>query len=68
LTGVVFAIELTGRLDALLPLLIAASAAYAISELTLKRSVLTEKIARRGYHLTREYDVDPSKCSSFTTP
>jgi chloride channel protein, CIC family len=59
LTGVVFAIELTGRLDALLPLLIAASAAYAISVLTLKRSVLTEKIARRGYHLTREYDVDP---------
>ncbi|MDN5745986.1 MAG: CBS domain-containing protein, partial [Nocardioidaceae bacterium] len=25
----------------------------------LKRSVLTEKIARRGYHLSREYDVDP---------
>jgi H+/Cl- antiporter ClcA/CBS domain-containing protein len=59
LTGVVFAIELTGRLDALLPLLIGASAAYTVSVLTLKRSVLTEKIARRGYHLTREYDVDP---------
>jgi CBS domain-containing protein len=59
LTGVVFAIELTGRLDAMLPLLVAASAAYAVSVLTLKRSVLTEKIARRGYHLTREYDVDP---------
>ena len=27
--------------------------------LLLKRSVLTEKIARRGHHLTREYDVDP---------
>ena len=59
LTGVVFAVELTGRLDAVLPLLIAASAAYAVSVLMLKRSVLTEKIARRGYHLTREYDVDP---------
>jgi CBS domain-containing protein len=33
--------------------------AYAISVLTLRRSILTEKIARRGYHLTREYDVDP---------
>ncbi len=59
LTGVVFAIELTHRVDALLPLVIGASAAYGISALALKRSVLTEKIARRGYHLTREYDVDP---------
>ena len=59
LTGVVFAIELTHRFDALLPLLIGASTAYAVSVLLLRRSVLTEKIARRGYHLTREYDVDP---------
>jgi CBS domain-containing protein len=59
LTGVIFALELTHRFDALLPLIIGASAAYAISVLFLKRSVLTEKIARRGYHLSREYDVDP---------
>jgi H+/Cl- antiporter ClcA/CBS domain-containing protein len=58
-TGVVFAIELTHEIDALLPLLISASAAYAMSVLILKRSILTEKVARRGYHLTREYDVDP---------
>jgi H+/Cl- antiporter ClcA len=58
-TGVVFALELTHRWDALLPLLIGASTAYAASVLLLKRSVLTEKIARRGYHLSREYDVDP---------
>jgi len=58
-TGVVFALELTHRFDALLPLIIGASAAFAISVLLLKRSVLTEKIARRGYHLSREYDVDP---------
>jgi H+/Cl- antiporter ClcA len=58
-TGVVFAVELTGRVDAVLPLLIASSVAYGVSVLTLKRSVLTEKIARRGYHLSREYDVDP---------
>ncbi len=25
----------------------------------LKRSILTEKVARRGYHLSREYAVDP---------
>jgi H+/Cl- antiporter ClcA len=59
LTGVVFALELTHRYDALLPLVIAATTAFAVSVLLLKRSVLTEKIARRGYHLTREYDVDP---------
>ena len=27
--------------------------------LVLRRSILTEKIARRGYHLSREYAVDP---------
>jgi H+/Cl- antiporter ClcA len=58
-TGVIFAIELTRRFDALLPLLIGASVAYGLSVLILKRSVLTEKVVRRGYHLTREYDVDP---------
>jgi H+/Cl- antiporter ClcA len=58
-TGVVFAIELTGRFDAMLPLIIGSAVAYAVSVLLLKRSVLTEKIARRGYHLSREYDVDP---------
>jgi CBS-domain-containing membrane protein len=25
----------------------------------MRRSILTEKVARRGYHLTREYTVDP---------
>jgi CIC family chloride channel protein len=59
LTGVVFALELTHRYEALLPLLIGATAAYAVSVLLLRRSVLTEKIARRGLHLTREYSVDP---------
>ncbi len=59
LTGVVFPLELTHAWAELLPLVIAATAAYALSTLLLKRSVLTEKIARRGLHLTREYSVDP---------
>ena len=59
LTGVVFSLELTHAWPALLALLITSTAAYAVSALLLKRSVLTEKIARRGFHLTREYDVDP---------
>jgi chloride channel protein, CIC family len=59
LTGVVFAVELTHRYEALLPLLIAAATAYAISILILRRSILTEKIARRGVHVNHEYSVDP---------
>lgn len=59
LTGVVFCLELTHEWSALLPLVISSAAAYALSSLILKRSVLTEKIARRGFHLTREYSIDP---------
>jgi chloride channel protein, CIC family len=59
LTGVVFTLELTHAWGALLPLLVASVSAYALSALILKRSVLTEKIARRGMHLTREYTTDP---------
>jgi CIC family chloride channel protein len=59
LTGVVFALELTHDVNALLPLLIATTIAHAFTVLALRRSILTEKVARRGYHLSREYAVDP---------
>jgi CIC family chloride channel protein len=59
LTGIVFSMELTHEWSALLPLVISASSAYGVSVLLLKRSVLTEKIARRDMHLTREYTMDP---------
>ena len=58
-TGIVFAIELTHDFNALLPLLVANVLAYTISVLVLKRSILTEKVSRRGFHLSREYSVDP---------
>ncbi len=58
-TGIVFAIELTHDLNMLLPLVVACFLAHAFSVLTLKRSILTEKISRRGYHLSREYATDP---------
>lgn len=58
LTGIVFAVEVTGDAGALAPLLAATMAAYAVSVLLLKRSILTEKIARRGLHVTREYGID----------
>ncbi|MGA8028741.1 MAG: chloride channel protein [Bryobacteraceae bacterium] len=58
-TGIVFAIELTHDLNMLLPLLVACFLAHTFTVLTLKRSILTEKISRRGYHLSREYALDP---------
>jgi H+/Cl- antiporter ClcA/CBS domain-containing protein len=59
LTATLFAIELTGNVSALLPLLAACTTAHGVTVLLLKRSILTEKVARRGYHITREYSIDP---------
>ncbi len=59
LTSIVFALELTHDVDAILPLLVACGAAHLVSVLVLERSILTEKVARRGYHVHREYVVDP---------
>ncbi|MFZ3266379.1 MAG: chloride channel protein [Terriglobales bacterium] len=58
-TGVVFAVEVTHDMNAILPLLLASVVAHAFSVLTMRRSILTEKVARRGYHLSCEYAVDP---------
>jgi H+/Cl- antiporter ClcA len=59
LTSIVFALELTHDVNALLPLTIACTIAHLFSVRSLKRSILTEKVARRGYHVSREYEVDP---------
>ena len=59
LTAMMFGIELTHDLNALLPLAIACASAHTTTVLLLKRSILTEKIARRGHHITREYVIDP---------
>jgi CIC family chloride channel protein len=58
-TSIVFAFELTHDGNVFLPLLVGSVIAHAFTVLTLKRSILTEKVARRGYHLSREYAVDP---------
>jgi H+/Cl- antiporter ClcA/predicted transcriptional regulator len=59
LTGIVFTLELTHDFNMLLPLLVACFVAHLFTVLTLKRSILTEKISRRGYHLSCEYALDP---------
>jgi H+/Cl- antiporter ClcA/CBS domain-containing protein len=58
-TAILFALELTHDINVLLPLLVAAMLAHLTTVLLLKRSILTEKVARRGFHVTREYATDP---------
>ena len=62
-TGVVFTLETTHDLNAMLPLLISVFTSYAVMSLVLRRSILTEKVARRGYHVRQEYGVDPLELS-----
>jgi CIC family chloride channel protein len=59
MTAILFSLEVTHCLPALLPLTLGCVAAYLVTALLMPRSILTEKLSRRGYHLTREYGVDP---------
>jgi CBS domain-containing protein len=59
MTGIVFALELTYDIRVLPALLLATVVSYGFTVLVMKRSILTEKVARRGYHISREYEVDP---------
>ncbi len=59
LTAIVFAFGLTHDTEALLPLLLTTAISYGFNVLTMRRSIMTEKIARRGFHIYREYGVDP---------
>jgi CIC family chloride channel protein len=57
-TGMVFMLELTHDLEALPAVMVGSVAALGVTVLLLRRSILTEKIARRGLHINREYSVD----------
>jgi CIC family chloride channel protein len=59
LTAVVFALELTHDMNVILPTLAAVTISHGFTVLVLRRSILTEKVSRRGYHLSCEYSVDP---------
>jgi chloride channel protein, CIC family len=59
LTAILFSLELTHAVPVALPLTLACIAAYLATSLIMPRSILTEKLSRRGYHLSREYGVDP---------
>jgi CBS domain-containing protein len=59
LTGMVFAVELTHDFNLFPILLTSCIAAFGVTALLMRRSILTEKLARRGHHITREYSIDP---------
>ena len=59
LTAMVFAVELTRDFNLFPALLSGCVAALAVTVLLMRRSILTEKLARRGHHITREYSIDP---------
>lgn len=58
LASVVFAFETTHQTAGLLPLLGGCSAAYLVSALTMRNTIMTEKIARRGVRVPTEYAAD----------
>jgi H+/Cl- antiporter ClcA/CBS domain-containing protein len=58
LASVVFAFETTLQSSGLLPLLAGCSAAYLLSSLLMKQTIMTEKIARRGLRVPSDYAAD----------
>jgi CBS domain-containing protein len=58
LTSVVFAFETTQQAHGLLPLLGGCAAAYLVSALMMRNTIMTEKIARRGVRVPTEYAAD----------
>jgi len=59
LTAVVFAFGLTHDANAILPTMLGCAISYGFTVIVMRRSILTEKISRRGLHVFREYGVDP---------
>ena len=58
-TAMAFMVEVTHDVDLLPAMLVACVAADAVTVLLMKRSILTEKLERRGHHVMREYIVNP---------
>lgn len=58
LTSIVFALEATGQINALLPLLAACTGSYIVSFLLMKNTIMTEKITRRGIKTPDSYEPD----------
>lgn len=57
-SGIIFALETTGQIHGLLPLLGACVAAYFVSFFLIKGTIMTEKIQRRGVKTPDAYEPD----------
>lgn len=57
-TLIVFAFEITQDYHAILPLMLVCVIADAISVTFMENSIMTEKIARHGYRVDQDYQVD----------
>jgi H+/Cl- antiporter ClcA len=58
MASIVFAFEVTHQPMGILPLLAGCSAAYLVSVLLMRTSIMTEKLARRGAVVPTDYAVD----------
>jgi H+/Cl- antiporter ClcA len=58
LTSIIFALEVTGQSNALLPLLAACTASYFVSFFLMENTIMTEKITRRGVKTPDSYEPD----------
>jgi CIC family chloride channel protein len=70
-TATVFAMETTHDWGIVLPVFVGSMVAMAVTVVWIPRSILTEKVARRGTHVAREYGVHPlegSRVSSLMVP
>ena len=57
--SVVFALEATWQMPALLALMVGCASAYLVSGLLMRETIMTEKIARRGVRVPNAYQADP---------
>jgi CIC family chloride channel protein len=59
LTGAVFAIEVTGAVHLLIPMLLALGVAELVAERWLAERLMTDKLVRRGFRVEFDTEVDP---------
>lgn len=64
-TATIFMLETTHDFGALTAVFLASVAAMLVTVLWIPRSILTEKVARRGVHVAREYGVSPLEAMSI---
>ena len=58
LTSIIFALEVTGQSNALLPVLAGCLASYIVSFFIMENTIMTEKITRRGVKTPDSYEPD----------